>query len=349
VDICDNAKIARLCVIFTSLEDTKAASMPSEGLDFEPRPFSTNLLPERDRIPFWREVFGRQIVGVDIESRSNDAFEAQVVIRAIPGLRSTSFASTAAHFERPSSMLSDGDDAVVLLLPQKGTMRASQRGRELILRPGDAALFLHGEPSTASHARIQFRGLIVPRATITSLVANAEDLANCPVPRSSEALRLLTGYLKATQMEAGIKPPELRPLVATHMQDLIAMCIGATRDGAALAEERGMAAARLAAIKSDIIEHIGQEELTVEAVAKRQRTTPRTIQRLFEREGSTFSAFKQEQQLVRASRMLRDQRYASWTIAAIALAAGFGDLSYFHRVFVRRFGKTPSDMRFGED
>jgi predicted TIM-barrel fold metal-dependent hydrolase len=30
---------------------------------------------------------------------------------------------------------------------------------------------------------------------------------------------------------------------------------------------------------------------------------------------------------------------------AIALAAGFGDLSYFHRVFRRRFGATPADMR----
>jgi len=43
--------------------------------------------------------------------------------------------------------------------------------------------------------------------------------------------------------------------------------------------------------------------------------------------------------------MLADRRYAGLTIAAIAAAAGFGDLSYFHRVFRRRFGATPSDVR----
>jgi AraC-like DNA-binding protein len=349
VDICDNAKIARLCVIFTSLEDTKAASMTSEGLDFAPSRFSTSPLPDRDRLPFWREVFGQQVVRCDIESRSNDEFEAEAVIRAIPGLRSISFASAAVHLERNENMVRDGDDAVVLMFPRKGKLHVSQRGREVILRPGDATLVLHEEPGTLSHANIRFQGLIVPRAAIGSLVTNVEDLAMRPIPHSSEALRLLAAYVKLIHSEAGIEPPTLCKLIATHIQDLIAMCAGATRDGAALAGERGMAAARLATVKADIIEHIGHEELTVEAVAKRQGTTPRTIQRLFEREGSTFSAFKQEQQLVRASRMLSAQRYADWTIASIAFAVGFGDLSYFHRVFVRRFGKTPSEMRFGQD
>jgi AraC-like DNA-binding protein len=320
--------------------------MSLQLLDFAPRQFSTATLSFRERIPFWREVFGRQAVRLDIESRAGDAFEAQAVIRSVNGLRSTTFESAAAHLERRQDMIRDGDDAVVLLFPLKGIMRASQRGREVIVKPGNATLLLHGEPSTVSHQKIRFQGLIIPRATITSMVANADDLAMRPVPHSSEALRLLKSYLKATHTGAGIQQPELRYLVATHIQDLIAMAIGTTRNGAALAGERGMAAARLAAIKADIIDNIGQKELSVEVVAKRQNTTPRSIQRLFEREGTTFTAFKQEQQLVRASSMLKDVRYAGWTAASIAFAVGFSDPSYFHRVFVRRFGKTPSEMRF---
>ena len=43
--------------------------------------------------------------------------------------------------------------------------------------------------------------------------------------------------------------------------------------------------------------------------------------------------------------MLRDPRYAAWTISAVAYSVGFGDLSYFNRTFRRRFGATPSDIR----
>jgi AraC-like DNA-binding protein len=33
------------------------------------------------------------------------------------------------------------------------------------------------------------------------------------------------------------------------------------------------------------------------------------------------------------------------TASAVALAAGFGDLSHFNRSFRRRYGATPSDVR----
>jgi AraC-like DNA-binding protein len=43
--------------------------------------------------------------------------------------------------------------------------------------------------------------------------------------------------------------------------------------------------------------------------------------------------------------MLGDPRFVGRTISAIAFDAGFGDLSYFNRVFRRRYGLTPSDAR----
>ena len=43
--------------------------------------------------------------------------------------------------------------------------------------------------------------------------------------------------------------------------------------------------------------------------------------------------------------MLAGPRYARWSITAIALEAGFADLSHFNRRFKRRYLTTPSDMR----
>src|SRR5262249_12665318 len=319
--------------------------MVSDGMYFSPRRFSTETLPEQRRVAFWREVFGHQLVRLDIASRSSDPFNAATVVRAMPGLRSTSFVSTAAHLQRPTNMVVDGDDALVLLVSLKGTLAAAQHGRDVSLSSGDATLLLHAEPSAVTHAKIRFQGFIVPRAPVAALVTNIEDAAMRPVPRTNQTLRLLMAYAKAICGGPAIEQPNLRNLLTTHIHDLMAMIIGASRDGAALAQQRGVAAARLAAIKADIIEHVGHDESTLPALAARHGLTPRSIQRLFERDGSTFSEFKLEHQLACARRMLADKRYSEWTIAAVAVAAGFGDLSYFHRVFRWRFGATPSDVR----
>src|SRR5262245_12956350 len=183
--------------------------MPSGELNFAPRRFSTTTVPEQKRVEFWREMFGREAVRLDIESRSNDPFRAEAVMRALPGLRSTSFASSPAHLERPKSLIRDADDAVVLLVSQKGILAASQRGRAVSLHSGDATLLLHGEPSAVTHGHIRFQGLIVPRAPVAELVTNVEDAAIRPVPRDNATLRLLMGYLKIISRDLAIGQPDL--------------------------------------------------------------------------------------------------------------------------------------------
>lgn len=120
---------------------------------------------------------------------------------------------------------------------------------------------------------------------------------------------------------------------------------GVARNPAPLAEVGGRSAARFSAIKADIAGHLACPELTVGAVAVRQGITPRYVQQLFEREGMTFSQFVRWQRLARACRMLRDPLHARWTITAIALEAGFTDLSHFNHCFRRRYRASPSEVR----
>jgi uncharacterized membrane protein YkvA (DUF1232 family)/AraC-like DNA-binding protein len=128
------------------------------------------------------------------------------------------------------------------------------------------------------------------------------------------------------------------------MYDLIAMALGTTRNGAAIANCRDIRAARLKAIKADILVNLG-DELTVTAVALRQGITPRYIHMLFEIEGATFSEYVLDQRLMRAYGIISDPRFADLKINTVAFASGFGDLSYFNRTFRRRFGMTPSELR----
>ena len=309
--------------------------------------FSTNAIPVKKRETYWCELFGRQIVRVDFVPDSDVPLEAACTLRAMPGLRTVSLRMSPARLQRPRRLLADDeDDAVGILIAQRGKATTSQLDRELTMSAGDAFIILHGEAAAMTHSTVGFELVLVPRNTLAPLVRDVEMAAMRPLPRDSEALKLLTIYMRSIKEELTLGSPAMRTLAATHVQDLMAVIIGATRDGAEIAGQRGLRAARLAAVKSDVTEHLAQQpDLTLADVAARQGLGPRYIQKLFEADGSTFSSFVLEQKLARAHRMLTDPRYATSTISAIAFAASFGDLSYFHRVYRRRYGATPAETR----
>jgi AraC-like DNA-binding protein len=137
----------------------------------------------------------------------------------------------------------------------------------------------------------------------------------------------------------------MQRLVVSHMHDLIAATIGATRDGRAIAEGRGIAAARLRLMMADINANLGDDDLSVVEVAIRHRVTPRYVHKLFENEGLTFSSFVLGQRLSRVHRILSDPHLADRNISSVAFDVGFGDLSYFNRTFRRRYAATPTEIR----
>jgi AraC-like DNA-binding protein len=60
--------------------------------------------------------------------------------------------------------------------------------------------------------------------------------------------------------------------------------------------------------------------------------------------GTQQTAFA-ERRLERAFTLLNDRRRLHLSVLDIAYAAGFGDVSYFNRMFRPRFGDTPFSVR----
>jgi len=104
-------------------------------------------------------------------------------------------------------------------------------------------------------------------------------------------------------------------------------------------------AARLAAIKADIVDNLGQQALSLRGLASRHGLSTGYVRQLFAAEATTFTEFVQRQRLAAAYRMLGDARFAGRSISVIAFEAGFGDVAYFTRVFRRRYGMKPADAR----
>ncbi len=308
--------------------------------------FSTDDLPARDRITIWREVFARSVVKVDLEPLGEGPFRSESLVRALPDVTVRCSSASAAEVRRTKPLVADGDDNFILSIIKKGQMVATQADREVVLDNGGA--YLWSNASTGVSRNPTAMDLVTVSLTRRSLSAVVADLDNTTmrlVPASSEALRLLVSYVDILQKETAAMTPELLAVSATHIQDLAALALGATRDAAEAAKVGGLRAARLQALKADIMANVGNPKLSLDTIALRHNISPRYIRALLNDEQISFSDFVREQRLRRAYRMLSNFKLADRNISAIALECGFGDLSHFNHSFRRRFGATPSDIR----
>jgi AraC-like DNA-binding protein len=322
----------------------KAAPMACATADFAPIRFSTDAIPMQDRAAVWREVHGRS-VRTDIEPLS-ERLSVNSCLLVLPGLKVVGTESSGVRLTRTRALIADADDDFRLAINHSGLETILSRGREIEREAGDALLVCcsdFGVVTRPSSGRSL--GIHVPRAVLAPLVANIDDAVMRPIPRDSEALRLLRSYIGIIQEQSVIAAPGLRHLAVTHVYDLVTLAVGATRDASALAEGRGVRAARLRSIKADIVGHLGRNDLTIDRLSRRHQLHPRYIQRLFESDGTTFSEFLLRQRLARAYRILTDPRRIDQSVGAIAFECGFGDLSYFNRRFRRTYGSVPSHFR----
>jgi AraC-like DNA-binding protein len=308
--------------------------------------FSTDDLPVSERLPYLREVLGRSVTRLDLSPVEDYPVKYAARVRLLDGLAVISEKVGPLLTRRSRPLLSDGSDDLVFATNTSGLSLASQVGKECRVDAGFAVLI-----STAEPGALDFPGpttslkLRISRRRLCQLVRTPEDAVLRLIPAATEALRLLIDYVEMTVGRYPVASPDLQRLFATHIHDLVALAIGAPRDAAEMAHDRGLMAARLNAAKGEIARHLEQEALTVTDVALRLGITPRYVQKLFESDGTTFSEYVLKQRLARVYRMLTDTRFLDRTITTLAFDVGFGNLSHFNRAFRKIYGATPSEVR----
>jgi AraC-like DNA-binding protein len=302
-------------------------------------------LPKRDRVPMFREVFGRNILGIDVaEPLGEGDFRADVLVKQLPGLNILWANYSPLRGGRTRTALSDGNHGFVFqwsASPSTG----EHMGHDIELGSNDGVLISCSDPGCSTFpAAAPMVSLAFPREALGPLLRDGADCAGRPVPAKTPAFVLLRRYIDILNQEDAIVTPDLQKLAATHVYDLLALAVGAAGEAGHVARRRGVGAAHLSAIKKEIAENACRK-CSVEAVAARHGLSARHVQRLFGQEGTSFTEFLREQGLLASYRMLVGPRFARLRISDIAFEAGFKDLSWFNRQFRRRFGMSPRDVR----
>lgn len=293
-----------------------------------------------------RSLYQRGLTWVGFQPLPGHACAIDFAIRTLPGAGLLSGAAQGIRHEYTRATPGRASDDFSIHINLSGLSIVAGRGREIMLRNGDAVLLSYSEARTITRpGRVHHRILRLPRASLTPLVRNIDDAVLRVIPRGTGASSLLANYIGALIDDPAIANPALRQMIVTQLCDLTAATLSATRDAVAAAEGRGIRAARLRAIKSDIETRLADSDLSPTAVAKRQQISDSYIRKLFESEGTSFSEYVLARRLLQAHRMLGDRGRLDRSIACVAFDCGFGDLSYFNRTFKRLYGVTPSDIR----
>ncbi len=312
--------------------------------------FSSNEVPARERMAVLNELFGASTFPCELVPTDEKALYLAGYGLELPGLFLTHGFNRGVEYRRSARHLGHGD-SLMFTVTLGGRYRVAQRNAEHVLRAGEAWAALEDEPARATIPPGETReslALILPRRALDGMQLDMDALLQPAVDCDRNALQLLVGYVRSLEAARSPLSSALAERAAEHLLDLAALTLRARGDARGIARTRGLPAARLQRIKDDIGRHVASgQPVTLATIAARHHISPVYVQKLFERDGTSLTAFVLEQRLERVHRHLRNPRYAAHGISRIVFDAGFNNLSWFNRAFKRRYGATPSDVRAG--
>jgi AraC-like DNA-binding protein len=300
--------------------------------------FVTNPSRRRRDCADYLDLLRRMIIDFDAVE---DRFFVDATVVRLPDARIINSHSSGFRSERTRAMVRDSDDRALYICLEGGA-RISHRGRDIVLRAGETTLISSSDPLRIERDLSKQIIVAVPRSVLSG--GGIDDSLMRRMDAGAEPLRLLRSYVDTFTDNPGLARPEYGGLIASQIQDLMQLVLGANRRAAEIASGRGIRSARMRAIKTDIARKLAGD-VSATALAARHGISRRYVHALFEQEGTTLSRFVTGQRLSLVKRALRDPAQSHLAIGTIAFDAGFNDLSGFNRAFRREFGLTPREYR----
>lgn len=241
--------------------------------------------------------------------------------------------------------LSSPDGVVSLLFRATESCTVELDGREAAsLSPHQASLARATEHLKVRFAPGSLTFLVVPQAALAQLGVAI------PAPSLSLepdcALEILAGQARCL---VDWEPPAALALACES--SLLGLLAFSTSTRVLRPTDRGdnQKAPPFQDVVRSIATHFRDHEFGAVQLARQYNINLRTLQKLLQQHGTTFSELLTRHRLKMAEAFLTDPAQAERKISDIAFECGFNDISTFNRVFRREFGKPPSSIRRGGD
>jgi AraC-like DNA-binding protein len=306
---------------------------------------TSNSVPNR-RLAVWQDIVCDTFVGLDCRSDMDNAFWGSVTQSMIGPVSCTRVDSCAQRvFRTPSRIARASEDFVLVALGNSGVNGVFQDGREAIVSAGQFVIYDTTRPYELrfddgfSQTIFQMpRKLLQQRIGAFDALTATTFSADRPLERL--AYEFLLGMSKALD--------RVDPATASRLMDqgldLVAMAF-ADRMHERSPDQSFHRSALLYRLKSYILTHLRDPELSMPRAAAAIGISPRYASDLMAAEQTSFRSYVQMQRLERCKRDLSDPAHSARHVSDIAFAWGFNDLAHFSRIFKQRFGASPREWR----
>ncbi|MCP2342237.1 helix-turn-helix domain-containing protein [Actinomadura rupiterrae] len=305
--------------------------------------WSTLTAPPATQFTRWREVICEAFLALTPESDLRDGFAGTVTQWPLAELSIARIDSQRQRVRRTARDIERvPQHGYCANLQLRGTSLMVQHGRSTVLGPGDLGIV-----DATEQGAFEFGGdfrqlsLWVPQRLLddqlSAPVRTATRLATATGPGAA-VRHVLTALTKGDLTEGNAAR------MAVHACAILAIALEErVRDDTAATPMRHD---RLhACALADIDEHLGDDDLSAPATARRLGISVRLLYSLFADRDHSYATEVRRRRLEHARRELQDPARAGRRIVDVAVEAGFPNVTSFHRAFRREFGRTPAQVR----
>lgn len=297
-----------------------------------------------DSLSQFRDIISTSFVPLLVSGDTAQAFAATVRTADAETAVFTHLRTNPHIVDRtPATIAVGGSGYFKLNMLLTGSGLLVQDGKEVLVRPGDLALYDRSRPYTlVFEESVANLVMMFPKDRISLPSSMVEQLTAVSLGRECALGSMVSSLLSQVPTTLTSLPMRTRAQVAQSGLDLLGALLSTVLDIAA--PEQDPRRAQLEEIYRYIGANLGAD-LTPRSIASAHFMSTRHLHSLFTTTETTVSALIKERRLEKCRSMILDPAQSHRTIGAIAAGCGFGDPAHFSRIFKSRFGTSPSELR----
>jgi AraC family transcriptional regulator, positive regulator of tynA and feaB len=289
----------------------------------------------------WADDLAAAFVQLEPRQIADLPFQGAIVRKDADAIRVSRVTATRHRVLRLRSHIARStDDLCFINLQLEGVGRYLQRGHAQICGPGDMALVDTTEPfEIANSCNFRLFCFAAPRRLLPSCLLMRPRLKITATEMGRALSRTLVGY--AELCLSSPRSLDLSALSGAHIVDLISHAPSTLEQ---VPSESINIPVLLSMMMEHIDRHIVDPGLSAAVLALKFHCSERYVHKLFSTRGQTVGEHINDKRIQLCTRNLLDAQRGK-TIAEIAYAAGFRDISYFNHLFKRSHAMAPREFR----